>query len=119
MKGYVIWFVVLMAAAMAVQVVLGYKQYRLVNKQFAEIKKRNEVVSVGKSKKRGLKRMAVLAFDSEGYLKEMHILSGITVFASLKKKAGEEGRHYQELKELYKGNKKMHCVLNAIEYMEE
>lgn len=108
-----------LAAALTLQAYGGFRQYGVISRQFQEIKTRNPVVSVGRATRWGMNRTAVLGFDSEGILQEAYILSGITVFAKLRRIHGHDGEHYSVVKNHYIKNKRMVCIQQAIHYMEE
>lgn len=111
-------FGICLAAALLLQTWGCLMQYKRVNRDYQEIRKRNAVVAVGKSEYRGLNRTAVLAFNSSGILQEAYILSGVTVFAKLKQISGHDGEHYSAVKKYYSKDKRMACIVQAAQYME-
>lgn len=117
-KNLMLLFLLVVGAAMVLQIFTFFIQYRGIQKQFLAIKKRNPIVAVGKGRRHGLNKTAVLAFNSEGILQEAHILSGVTIFARLKPVVGMNGKHYLDIKETYKNNKRMNCITQAIQHME-
>ena len=111
-------FGICLAMALVLQTWGCMLQYKRVNRNYQEIRKRNVVVAVGKSTYRGRSRTAVLGFDASGILQEAHILSGMTVFAKLKQIPGHDGEHYSAIKEYYSKDKRMACMVQAVRYME-
>ena len=111
-------FGICLAAALFLQTWGSLAQYKRVTRDYQEIRKRNAVVSVGKSTYRGMNRTAVLGFNSSGILNEAYILSDITVFAKLKPLSGHDGEHYSAVKDYYSKDKRMACVVQAVRYME-
>lgn len=118
MSENALFFGVIILAAVGLQVVTTLIQYRFVHRRFTEIKRRNQMTAVGKAGSRVSNKTAVLAFDAEGCLNEAYILSGFSVFARLKEITGHEGKHYSEIKKAYIDNRKMRCIINAIQYVE-
>ena len=113
-----IMFGICLACALLLQTWGCLIQYKRVNRQYQEIRGRNPVVAVGKSAYRGLNRTAVLGFNSEGFLQEAYVLSGITVFAGLKQIPDHTGEHYSTLKKHYNKDRRMACMIQAVRYME-
>ena len=117
--GPAVIFGIGLVLALALQTYGGLRQHQIVQQQFRGIKARNPIVSVGRSTRWGMSRTAVLVFDQEGRVQEFYMLSGITVFAKLKRLYCHEGEHYSLVKQHYQQSKIMTCVMQAIRYMEE
>lgn len=115
----VFMFGVSLAVMLFLQICGCVRQYMAIDREFQAIRKRNAVVAVGKSTFLGMNQTAVLGFDPEGFLREVHVLKGFTVFAKLKRISGLDGKHYTALREYCDGNRKMACVAQAVRYMEE
>lgn len=110
--------IVLICVALTAQAVGSMLQYQRIQKQFRLIKKRSEIVAVGRNRDRGRNKTAVLSFDKGGFLQEAHLLAGYTVFAKLKRVHGHDGEHYSTIKAYYENNKRMACITQAIRYIE-
>lgn len=118
MRADIFFLLMVFGAAIILQIIVGLIQYHFIHKKVIEIKRRNKMVAVGKSGSRAKNSTAVLAFDAKGYLQEGYVLSGLSVFGRLKRLTGHDGKHFSELEKAYCNNKRMSCVINAIQYVE-
>jgi|GEM_PF-2374578 len=104
------------------QGVFGIYQYRVITKKYKEVRVRNPLVSVGRSKKFGRGCIALLAFTKDGLLTEGHILKGLTVFARFRALKGMEGKSYLALKESIEQQKPSlegEAILQALGFVKE
>ena len=119
MDYFKLWMIGLLVGAMLLQSVTTFFHSKAINEQFMKIKKRYPIVSVGKSSKMGIKRMAVVAVDDNGILQEIHILAGFTIFARLKPVVDYVGDHYTDVRGHLCNGKNDASIMNAISYIEE
>lgn len=111
-------YLLLLFILVSIQASLTLLQYRAVHRQFQLVKQRYPMVSVGKSKG-VLVRTAILAFDKGGVLREAYLLSGMTVFARMRRMKRFEHMHHRDIKAACAGKRGMRCILHAIGFLEQ
>ena len=96
-------------------------QYKLIQKTYSGVKIRNKLISVGRVKHIGKGCIAILGADEDGYIREGHLLKGLTVFARFRpiKEIGS-GIHFVNLREkLTKRSMENAAILQAIGFLEK
>lgn len=120
MKPMVI-LVLIVFALLFLQGLMSLVQYKRITRTYNAIKCRNKLVSVGRVKHIGRGCIAILGADEDGYIREGHLLKGLTVFAGFRaiKEVGS-GIHYINLREkLTKRSLENAAVLQAIGFLEK
>jgi DNA-binding transcriptional regulator of glucitol operon len=113
------FFMLILSIAIVLQTLASLLQYYRIQRQYQQIRKHNEITSVGKARYLGNYATAIIGMDHSGYIKEVFVFKGFTAFAHFLEIPELRGKHYSELSEYCQQKKSRKCIAQAVSYIQE
>ncbi len=109
------WKLLLVILAMfLLQGILVWFQTQRLRKTYEAVRASNPIVAVGRSKKLGRSKIALLGISNDGIVQNAYALTGITVFSTFHKIPELEGNSCATLIESFRANPKEEYIYHAL-----